>query len=162
MLPDTMNEPGSQVKLKFGGPAVKKEIVAALYQGEIEKDGIEVIGQLSKNDVCPVLQSSDVVLIPSMFEGLPNAAMEAAAAGAALIGSRVGGIPEVIIEGETGFIVERKDENALADRMIQLIDNKERANAMGAAGRAYMESRFDNAQFARGYMTLYENILNGR
>jgi L-malate glycosyltransferase len=153
--------PAAEVKLKFGGPAVKKETVAALYDGDIEKDGIEVIGQVSKNDVCPLLQSSNVVLIPSMFEGLPNAAMEAAAAGAALIGSRVGGIPEVIREGETGFIVERKDENALADRMIKLANNKDLADQMGRDGRTYMESRFDNAQFALGYMNLYETILKG-
>jgi glycosyltransferase involved in cell wall biosynthesis len=155
------SNPDAPVKLKFGGPAVKKETVAALYDGDIEKDGIEVIGQVSKNDVCPLLQSSNVVLIPSMFEGLPNAAMEAAAAGAALIGSRVGGIPEVIREGETGFIVERKDENALADRMLKLANNKNLADQMGKDGRTYMESRFDNAQFALGYMNLYETILKG-
>ncbi|HSB92291.1 MAG TPA: glycosyltransferase family 4 protein [Flavitalea sp.] len=153
--------PAARVKLKFGGPAVKKETVAALYDGDWEKDGIEVIGQVLKTEVCPLFQSSDVVLIPSMFEGLPNAAMEAAAAGAALIGSRVGGIPEVINEGENGFIVDRKDEHALADRMLRLVNNQELAAQMGRAGRNFMEARFDNAQFARGYMNLYETILKG-
>jgi len=153
------SHPSGKVKLKFGGPRVKKEIVAALYEGDIDLDGIEVVGQLTKNDVCPLLQSSNVVLIPSMFEGLPNAAMEASAAGAALIGSRVGGIPEVINDQVTGFIVERKDEKALADRMLELINNRQLADEMGCAGRKYMESRFDNAQFARGYMNLYETLL---
>ena len=101
------------------------------------------------------------IIVTTPKSEISNAAMEAAAAGAALIGSRVGGIPEVIREGETGFIVERKDENALSDRMLQLANNRHLADEMGKAGRAYMESRFDNAQFARGYMNLYETILKG-
>ena len=156
------SSPNLPVRLKFGGPAVKPETVAAMYEGDITKDNIDVIGQVSKTQVCPLLQSSNVVLIPSMFEGLPNAAMEASAAGAALIGSRVGGIPEVIKEGETGYIVERRDEKALADRMIASINNPALCEQMGTAGRSYMESRFDNAQFARGYMKLYETTLKGR
>ena len=154
--------PDLPVRLKFGGPAVKRDNVSAVYNGDIAKDGIDVIGQVSKTEVGPLLQSSNVVLIPSMFEGLPNAAMEASASGAALIGSRVGGIPEVIKEGETGFIVERKDEKALADRMLALINNRQLADRMGTAGRAYMEGRFDNAQFASGYMKLYEKTLKGK
>lgn len=150
-----------RITLKFGGPAVNRATVEANYKGSLDADGIEVVGQLSKQDVCPLLQSSNVVLIPSMFEGLPNAAMEASAAGAALVGSRVGGIPEVIREGETGFIVERKNAQELADRMLRLIEHPDLVEQMGREGRAFMEQRFDAAQFAKGYTSLYEKTLKG-
>lgn len=154
--------PDAAIRLRFCGPSAKPETVAAHYPGQIDGSGVEVVGQLSKTQVCPMLQSSDVVIIPSMFEGLPNAAMEASATGAALIGSRVGGIPEVIRDGQTGLLVERNNARELADKIKMLITNGGLAAQMGRAGRTYMEERFDSAQFAQGYINLYGKMISSK
>jgi glycosyltransferase involved in cell wall biosynthesis len=78
------------------------------------------------------------------------------AAGKPVVATRVGGAAEAIIDGETGFLVESDDDGALADRLIRLLDNEEKAAAMGKNGRETVEKNFSLVAQLEKTKTLYQ------
>ena len=85
--------------------------------------------------------------------------LEAAATGLPIIGSRVGGIPECVLDGRTGFLVPERDEQALAQRMTELLDDPGKRRQMGLAGRALVERQFDIHQQTAALENLYDSLL---
>ena len=85
--------------------------------------------------------------------------LEAAATGLPLIGSRVGGIPECILDGRTGFLVPERDDSALAQRLSELLENPGKRQQMGAAGRALVESRFDIDRQTAALEDFYDSLV---
>ncbi len=94
------------------------------------------------------LAASDMLALPSFAEGIPVVLMEAAAARLPVIASRVAGVPELVADGETGFVVPPGDLDSLTGRLDQLLSDPERAQAMGAAGRAAVLAGFVGANEA--------------
>jgi len=92
-------------------------------------------------------------------EGLGLVLLEAAATGVAVIGSRVGGIPEAVADGHTGLLVPERDECALAECLGKLLDDPAMRHRMGAQGRALAEQRFDLHQQTAALETLYDSLL---
>jgi glycosyltransferase involved in cell wall biosynthesis len=110
-------------------------------------------------EVSHLLRISDVCVLSSKAEGFSNSILEYMAAGKPVVATAVGGAPEVIIEGETGYIVPPDDERAMADRIISLLNDPKRASAMGLKGRAIVEQKFScDAQLKRTE-ALYEQLL---
>lgn len=109
-----------------------------------ELDVLEVVEFLGKRtDVPDLLAEADGFVLPSMWEGSPNALIEALAAGLPAVATEVGGCPEVLHEGVSGFLVPPEDPQALADAMIRLMDLAPEVRArMGAAGQAHVSSTF--------------------
>jgi colanic acid/amylovoran biosynthesis glycosyltransferase len=85
--------------------------------------------------------------------------LEAAATALPIIGSRVGGIPECILDGQTGFLVPERDETALAQRMSELLESPAKRHQMGAAGRALVESRFNIDRQTAALEDFYDSLL---
>jgi glycosyltransferase involved in cell wall biosynthesis len=85
--------------------------------------------------------------------------LEAAATGLPIIGSRVGGIPECILDGCTGFLVPECDEHALAERMAELLEDPVKRRKMGIAGRALVESQFDIHRQTEVLEKFYDSLL---
>jgi glycosyltransferase involved in cell wall biosynthesis len=77
----------------------------------------------------------DMLVLPSLNEGMGRVLVEAMAAGKPVVASRVGGIPDLVIHGKTGFLVPPADEKALADGIKKLLDDPEKAWEMGQQGR---------------------------
>lgn len=102
----------------------------------------------------------DMVVLPSFTEGLPNVALEAMAAGRPVVGTAVGGIPEVVDDGCTGFLVPPTNPLALAERIVALLNAPERRQAMGAAGRLRVERHFEFAAHANRYRELFERLAS--
>ena len=96
-------------------------------------------------------------------EGLGMVLLEAAATGVPAVGSRIGGIPEGIIDGQTGLLAPERDADALAARMGDLLDDRELRLRMGAAARVLVEQRFDIRRQTEALEGLYDEVLsNGR
>jgi glycosyltransferase involved in cell wall biosynthesis len=93
-------------------------------------------------DIPNLLAQADILCVPSRSEGLGLAALEAMAAGVPVVASRVGGLPEVIRDGETGLLVPPEDSEALHLALKTLLDDPERRKSMGAAGRKRAEALF--------------------
>jgi glycosyltransferase involved in cell wall biosynthesis len=112
-------------------------------------------------DVVDILQASDVFVLSSRVEGNPMSVMEAMAAGLPVVSTAVGGVPELVREGEMGLLVPPNDAGALAQAVQALVDAPARRQAMGAAARQHAVAHFDIRHTVRGYEQLYEGLLKG-
>lgn len=116
----------------------------------------------SRNDLPQLLNAADLLVLPSLTEGLGLVLLEAMAASLPVVATRVGGIPEVVVDGETGILVPPRDPAALAQAIEILLANPERARAMGAAGRERVRRFFTVEKMARSVMALYREELQRR
>jgi glycosyltransferase involved in cell wall biosynthesis len=115
-----------------------------------------------RHDVPDVLNALDAFVLCSNTEGLPLAIPEAMATGLPVVSTRVGGIPTVIDEGRTGFLVPTGDEAALRDRVERLMAHPELRRACGKRGRAAAIARFSAERMQRDYVDLYRRVLAHR
>jgi glycosyltransferase involved in cell wall biosynthesis len=100
----------------------------------------QFIGQTKK--VPALLNLSDIFVLPSRSEGLSNALLEAMRAELPCVGTAVGGTPEVIVDGETGFVVPPEDPEGLANRILKLLGDAQMRKEMGRAGRRRLIEKF--------------------
>ncbi|SDK79208.1 Glycosyltransferase involved in cell wall bisynthesis [Franzmannia pantelleriensis] len=112
-----------------------------------------------RSDMPAVMNSIDVLVILSRQEGMGLVIVEAMAAGKPVIGTRAGGIPEVVVDGETGILVEGDDDAALLDAITTLCGDAELRERMGRAGRARAEAHFDRRKQHRRVIELMESLL---
>jgi glycosyltransferase involved in cell wall biosynthesis len=115
-----------------------------------------------RDDVDRLLPWVDLVVLPSLTEGLPNVALEAAAAAVPVVATAVGGTPEVVTNGETGFVVAPNDPIALSDRMADLLTQPGWARRLGTAGRRRVEEYFSFERQGRAYEVLFDEVCRHR
>jgi glycosyltransferase involved in cell wall biosynthesis len=108
------------------------------------------------------LPAFDFTVLPSLFEGLPLAALESLAAGRAVVGARACGTVDAIRDGETGLLVEPQNPAALATAILRLLDRPEERERMGACGRSRVEAEFSVQRMAREHDELYCGLLAGK
>jgi glycosyltransferase involved in cell wall biosynthesis len=113
----------------------------------------------TRRDVPRVLHALDVFVLPSLFEGFGIAILEAMAAGKPVVATRVGGIPEFVMDGKTGLLVEPGNAAALAEAIESLLRDPERARAMGLRGRACALTAFQVSTVVRRHEQVYEACL---
>jgi glycosyltransferase involved in cell wall biosynthesis len=108
----------------------------------------------------PVYRAADVLVLTSDNEGTPNVVMEAMASGLPVVASRVGGVPELVRDGETGFVLAADDEEGMAAKLQRLIGDRDLRERMGRQARRYMES-FHALNRLPGYLgSLYQAVLS--
>jgi len=123
-------------------------------------------GSLPHREVAALMQSASVVCQPSVTaadgdsEGLPTVVLEAAATARPLVGTRHSGIPEIVVDGKTGFLVEERDVGALADRLLSLLANADLRRSMGEAGRRRIEEKFDARKQAERLEEIYRETIS--
>jgi L-malate glycosyltransferase len=113
-----------------------------------------------RTDIASLLATADVFLLPSRSEGLSNALLEAMASRLPVVATRVGGNPEVVSEGESGYLVEAEDAPAMAARLMDLLAHPERSKAMGRKGRAIVEARFTVDTMVARMVAAYDALLS--
>jgi glycosyltransferase involved in cell wall biosynthesis len=111
-------------------------------------------------DTAAFLAKIDLFVMPSLFEGLGVAALEAMAAGKPVVASRVGGLAESVLDGVTGILVAPRDGAALADAMATLISEPARAMEMGERGRERVLQHFTLEQMAAANEAYYYELLS--
>ena len=115
---------------------------------------------LAKPEVIQLLTHATVFACPSVYEPLGIVNLEAMACGTAVVGSRTGGIPEVVAEGETGLLVPPGDPEALAAALNALLSDPDRAEAMGQAGRKRVVAEFGWPAIAAQTADLYAELAH--
>jgi starch synthase len=156
-------DPEVQLVLCAGAPDTPElgAEVAGLVD-ELRKTRSGVIwlsGMLSKREVIQLLSHSTLFACPSVYEPLGIVNLEAMACGTAVVASKVGGIPEVVADGETGLLVPPDDPDALAESINSLTRDRDRAKAMGVAGRERAQTQFDWGKIAKQTAELYEQTV---
>jgi glycosyltransferase involved in cell wall biosynthesis len=97
-------------------------------------------------------------VLPSLYEGFPLSVLEAMAAGRPVVATTVGGTPEAVVDGVTGYLVPPAEPAALAEAVNRVLADPARAKAMGRAGRARAKESFSAAAMARRYADTYEAV----
>jgi glycosyltransferase involved in cell wall biosynthesis len=131
--------------------------LAALSRQLGLQEAVRFLG--TRSDIPQLLSLLDVVALPSLEEGFPNVVLEAMAAGKPVVATRVGGTPEAVIHRETGLLVPPKDPRALADAILEVLDDPQRANAMGQAGCERVRKAFDLSRMVQEIEALYEELI---
>jgi len=113
-----------------------------------------------QEDVAPFYSAFDALVLPSSNEGTPVSAIEALAAGRPVVATRVGGVPDVVQEGEDGFLVEPGATDDLADRLAQLARDPALRERMGKAGRERVVPRYAVGRLVDDVDRLYRSLLS--
>jgi glycosyltransferase involved in cell wall biosynthesis len=134
------------------------------FQDELERES-ELLGIRERvefgfhDDVPALLETLDVVALPSWTEGLPLVLLEAMARGRPVVATPVGGTPELVTDGETGLLVPPRDPEALAAALRRVLDDPELARRLGEAARARVAERFSAAEQERRILALYDDVV---
>jgi glycosyltransferase involved in cell wall biosynthesis len=120
-------------------------------------DRVKFVGW--RDDVHEILASANIYVLASNWEGLPICLLEAMRAGLPIVTSDVGGVREVIVDGETGFLVDRGDVAMLRDRLQRLLSDPELRNKMGKAGRKRYLEHFTVERMLDQTLQVYENAI---
>ena len=126
---------------------------------ELHLDGsIDFAGAVGQDDIFDYYTRSDVVCLPSFAEGLPVVLMEAMATGRPVVATLVAGVPELVKDGASGFLVPAGSARELADALVQLAASPELRHRVGLEGRRKVEAEFDSASEAAKLARLFAEI----
>lgn len=114
----------------------------------------------NQKHIAELLSMSDIMLLLSDKESFGLVALEAMACGVPVVGTRAGGIPEVIVDGETGYLCDVGDINCVADKTIELLLNEERHQAFAKRAIERAELVFHSQIIVEQYENLYRKVLN--
>ncbi len=112
-----------------------------------------------RDDVPSLLQAADLLVLPSFWEGMPNVVLEAMAARRAVVATAVEGTEDLVVPGETGWLVPPVDVDALAAALAEAASDRDRLRHFGEAGRARVELFFTPARVVDAYERLWAGVL---
>lgn len=113
-------------------------------------------------DAVGLIKTLDLFVMSSVTEGLGSVVLEAMACRRAVVGTRAGGIPEAVIDGETGLLVPAQDDEAMAGAIVRLLDDDALRERFGEAGRARVEAHFSVDRMVAGTLDVYRRRLAAR
>ncbi len=121
-------------------------------------DNVKFLGE--RQDVEEILASMDAVVLCSYtVESFPNSILEAMAAGKPVVVTDVGGLREIVVDGETGFVIKPQVVEGLADKVLWLMNNPEKSRALGEAGRERVGKLFPLEKAIRAREKLIEDLI---
>ena len=141
--------------LVIGDGPERMDLIDYAEKVEID-DRIRFLGH--REDVPRLMAAMDVLVLPSEFEGMPNSVMEAMNAGLPVVASNIPGNNELVVEGETGFLVPIGDTKALASRVNQILDDGVLRARLGQAGQRRVRDLFAVEKMVGAHATLYREL----
>jgi glycosyltransferase involved in cell wall biosynthesis len=142
-----------------GDGPLRAELEAAVRQRALGRS-VRFLGY--RKDVASLFAASDIVAMPSRSEGHPVALLEALALARPVVATRVGGIEDIIVHGESGWLVPPEHPECLADALVALLDDAEMARRLGDAGRRVVQRDCAPERAARRLATVYRTVLAER
>ena len=143
-------------RLRLVGDGPDRPAVEAALSTLGIQDRVELVG--TSLEVPALLAQSHIGVLISKQEGFPLVVLEAMRAGLPVVASDVGGIREAVVQGETGFLVGRGEEEALRQALQRLIDSPRLRSEMGTAGRRRFEENFTVDKMLRGTLSVYQEV----
>ena len=162
-LPEIVRkEPAAKLLIIGDGP-FKSELEKKINENRI-KDYVEFLGSLPSSEVVKYHNYADIFVLPSLAnktgtEALGLALMEAMSSGCAVVGTKVGGIPSLIKDGDDGLLVQQKDSKHLADAIAGLIKNRKKAETMGKNASKSIRANYSWDKISKEFLNIYKNLL---
>jgi glycosyltransferase involved in cell wall biosynthesis len=145
------------VHLLLVGEGPEREAIQNLVRDRGLMAHIEFLGL--RTDVPRLLAASDIAFLTSISEGIPLALIEAMVAGLPVVATRVGGVPEVVVDEQTGLLAPAGDDESLARNILRFACSSELRAHMGREGQRRAYGSFSERQMHDGYQRLYQEIL---
>lgn len=153
---------GISVRCLLVGDGMRRPEMEALARRRGVERVVEFLGRQSPEEVRALLGSSDVFVLPSLWEGMPVSVMEAMSAGLPVVGTDVPGIRDLVVEGVTGYLVPARDPAGLAARLEPLLRDPALRMRMGEAGRARIVEEFSLEKMVEQHVRSYRRLLDRR
>lgn len=154
---ERVNGQGSRVKCMVVGDGPEKDNL----QRQVSKLGLQdkVIFTGFQTDAISYINAMDIFVLPSENEGLPRVILEAMLMAKPVVACNITGPSELVINGETGFLIPVKNPQALADAVLKLIASGDTRNQMGAKGKERVLERFSMGRYMEGVSNIFEEVL---
>ena len=147
------------IRLLLAGEGPERGALESLARDLGVSDSVSFLGRKEQKDLCQLYSNARAVVLPSRREGLPLALLEASAAGAICIGSRIPGIPEIIQDGVTGYLADPESADDLSIAIRRSLDlNAPARRQMQMAAQETIRSRFSEQQMVHNYLQLFQSI----
>jgi glycosyltransferase involved in cell wall biosynthesis len=153
--------PETRLKVYGEGP-LRDELLA--YADKLGLDGKDIfVGAFtSRDELHKIMQKTDIFVMPSILEGQPVALVEAMAYGRPIVATRVGGIPELIQDGVSGFLCTPGDSDCLSHKINMLIEDPAFRSKLGSAARkCYEQGPFQPVSVCENFVSIYHRVLQG-
>jgi glycosyltransferase involved in cell wall biosynthesis len=151
--------PGT-AKLRVLGDGPLRQALEAQIAELGVADTVELTGEVP--DVRPYLAESDIFVLSSRSEGMPLSVLEAMAAELPIVASAVGGLSEVVVDGETGLLTEAGNVDSLASALGRVVDDPELRKRLGTLGRRRAEQEYGRSRWRTAHLTLYRKLLENK
>ncbi len=152
--------PDVQVSIASEGEATEL-IIKMMVDLDLQKN-VTLTGQIDNKDINAFIAKHHMMIMPSLREAFGVAALDASASGRPVIASRIGGIPEVVVDGETGILVPPGDVIPLADAIIKLAGEPDTVTRMGRAGYEFVKANYTWEKSLDMMIDLYERLIRER
>src|SRR5262249_9187962 len=146
----------SDVHFLVIGDGPRREELESLAAQLNLTDRVHFLGQ--RPNVSQLLNVLDVFVLTSHNEANPVSILEALATGKPVVATRVGSVPETVLDGITGYLVEPSAENEMTQRIVELLLNPAKANRFGTAGRRHVVENWSIDHMVHGYEELLERL----
>jgi glycosyltransferase involved in cell wall biosynthesis len=144
-------------RVLIGGDGALKETIASSLQEEGLNAHVDLPGWISHDDLPRYLNQLRLLVLPSYTEGLPNIMLEAMACGTPVLATPVGAIPDVIIDGKTGFIMENNSPECIAENVIRALNSPD-LEEIAEAGRRFVEENFTFERTVENWKEILQSI----
>ena len=154
-----LKDEGRKTRVLLAGDGERRAALEAIAESLGVRGDVEFLG--IRRDVVRLLHAADVVVLPShgVVETLPLAVLEAMAAGTPVIASAVGSVPDLVRDGETGWLIPPADSVSLANRIRYILDDGERVDTMRRRAREWVAGRYSIESTAARYEALFEEVM---
>ena len=147
------------ISLAVGGPGMFRNELEQYRNSLQNPNSFFILDSIPSQEVSNYIRAADVVIIPSMSEGLPNLAKEAQSCGRPILGTNVGGIPEVVEDKVTGLLIPPNNAEAIADGIKWFYSNQDKMEVMGKNGCVRMKEHFSLDQYKSNLTNFYSSCL---
>jgi glycosyltransferase involved in cell wall biosynthesis len=151
----------SDVKFVISGKGFKEkeESLRNLAKQLDIEDHVTFLGYVPDEKLPNLYSTSDIFVLPAIYENFPFAILEAQATGLPVISTKVGGIPEFLVDNENGFLIDPGDSAQLTHRVLALLQDPKLAKEMGMRGRKLIEEKFSWRLITSQVIDLYHKLL---
>ncbi len=160
-----LRDRGLAFRIEIVGDGPLREALAGQIHAHQLSHLVALVGSMPHEELMERMRTAAMVVLPSVethdgfMDGIPNILIESLALAVPVVSSRLSGIPELVVDGETGLLVEQRDAEALATALATLLRDPARGTAMGRAGRARVENMFDLDRNVAALVERFEEIL---